>query len=243
VLAARRMVAQGRGVRADARPAGLPPERTFSPLLATDGFRVERSDHYQVGVERDLRSAFVVAFRAYGQNVDDQLSTLFHVRSTTAGPADLGHYYVATAGDVRTRGWAASVSHEVGGVRSVEYAQSRAELSRAVPAGRSRTPRRRPCAMASRTCGHHHTVRAAIRRRRPGVLYRISNWFAHRGRAHRCAVQRQINQRCRSNFSSAGGEISSTCETSSATRARRVALRRLLVSTAETHRRRDPRAI
>ena len=214
-LAARRMVAPGAEEFVPTLSTGLwlPPERTFSPLLATDGFRVERSDHYQVGVERDLRPAFVVAFRVYGQNVDDQLSTLFHVRSTTAGPADLGHYYVATAGDVRTRGWAASVSHEVGGVRStIEYAQSRADWE----SGGTAEAIARTAGAAVRDGVEDlvditTTVRAAIPQTatRVFVLYRISNGFARIEDVRTGArFNVQINQALPfMNFSSAEWEI------------------------------------
>jgi hypothetical protein len=129
VLGARRMVAPGAEEFVPSVSGGLwlPPERTFSPLDASDGFRVERSDHYEVGVEHDLRPALVVAFRAYRQNVNDQLATLFNVHAAN-GASDLGHYYVATAGDVRARGWGASVSHELGMLRStLEYSSTRAE--------------------------------------------------------------------------------------------------------------------
>jgi hypothetical protein len=129
VLAARRMLAPGAEEFVPSVSGGLwlPPERTFSPLVASDGFRVERSDHFEVGVEHDLRPDFVVAFRAFGQNVKDQLTTLFNVHPT-GGTAEVGHYYVSTAGDVQTRGWGASISHELGLIRStLEYSSTRAD--------------------------------------------------------------------------------------------------------------------
>lgn len=129
VLAARRMVAPGAEEFVPSVSGGLwlPPERTFSPLVPSDGFRVERSDHYEVGIEHDLRPTLVVAFRAFSQDVRDQLATLFNVHPTGTA-AELGHYYVATAGDVQTRGWGASVSHEVGLIRStLEYSSIRAD--------------------------------------------------------------------------------------------------------------------
>ena len=129
VLAARRMVAPGAEEFVPSVSGGLwlPPERTFSPFVASDGFRVERSDHYEVGIEHDLQPTLVVAFRAFGQNVKDQLTTLFNVHPVGAA-SELGHYYVSTAGDVQTRGWGASVSHELGLIRStIEYSSTRAE--------------------------------------------------------------------------------------------------------------------
>jgi TonB dependent receptor-like, beta-barrel/Carboxypeptidase regulatory-like domain len=129
LLAARRMVVPGAEEFVPTVSAGLwlPPERTFSPLLAHDEFRVERSDHYEIAVEHDLNRTVVVAFRTYRQNVDDQLATFFNVRSDPVGPSELGHYYVATAGDVQTRGWTTGLSHQIGTVRSsVEYSLTHA---------------------------------------------------------------------------------------------------------------------
>jgi hypothetical protein len=129
VIAARRMVAPGAEEFVPSVSGGLwlPPERTFSPLVAADGFRVERSDHYEVGIEHDLQPTLVVAFRAFGQNVNDQLATLFNVHPAMTA-RELGHYYVSTAGDVQTRGWGASVSHDLGILRStLEYSSIRAD--------------------------------------------------------------------------------------------------------------------
>ena len=129
VLAARRIVAPGAEEFVPTVSAGLwlPPERTFSPLLARDQFRVERSDHYEVAVERDIDRAIMVTFRTYRQDVNDQLATFFRVRGGAARAADLGHYYVATAGDVQARGWTAGASHRIGTVQSmVEYTRTRA---------------------------------------------------------------------------------------------------------------------
>ena len=184
VLAARRMVAPGAEEFVPTISTGLwlPPERTFSVLDTANGFRVERNDHYEVGIEHDLDSTVVIAFRAFEQNVNDQLATLFHVRPATAGASELGHYYVATAGDVYTRGWAASVSHEVGTVRStIEYSQARAlwepdgaagAIARVAPS----VVRRGAEDLAEITT----SVRAAIPRTatRLYVLYRVSNGFA-----------------------------------------------------------------
>jgi len=160
----------------------LPPERTFSPLLAHDQFRVERSDHYEIAVEHDLNRMIVVAFRTYRQNVDDQLATFFNVRSDPAGPSELGHYYVATAGDVQTRGWTAGVSHQIGTVRSsVEYSLTHAAW----------TPGASTAAMAQATrlatrlgiedlSDLTTSVRAEIPRSatRFFVLYRLNSGFA-----------------------------------------------------------------
>lgn len=200
-LAARRMVAPGAEEFVPTTSAGLwlPPERTFSPLLAHDKFRVERSDHYELAVEHDIDPGMVVAFRAYRQNVDDQLATFFNVRRGTAGPPDLGHYYVATAGDVQTRGWTAGVSQQVGTVQgTVEYTMTRSTWI----LGGSADALTRTSATAARlrmdeVADLTTSLRAQIPQSatRLFVLYRINSGFARlddAGTAARFDVQ--INQ-------------------------------------------------
>lgn len=201
VLAARRMVAPGAEEFAPTMSAGLwlPPERTFSTLLARDEFRVERSDHYELAVEHDIDRAVVVSFRTYRQNVDDQLATFFNVHRGTAGASDLGHYYVATAGDVRARGWTAGVSHQVGTVQSrIEYTLTRASWSPAVTA--DALTRATPTAARLRMddlADITTSLRAEIRRSatRLFVLYRINSGFARLDDARTAArFDVQINQ-------------------------------------------------
>ncbi len=99
----------------------LPPERTFSTLSPRTAFKPEQTSHYEVSVERDIDS-FVVGFRAFYQQVQDQMAALF-ASSPFAPAAGLGHYYVAGVGDMEATGWAVSVSRPlVGPVRgSVDY--------------------------------------------------------------------------------------------------------------------------
>jgi TonB dependent receptor-like, beta-barrel/Carboxypeptidase regulatory-like domain len=133
MMAARRTIAPGADEFAPSMSAGfwLPPSRTFSPLVDVDGFRVEGTNHYEIGVERDLSRAIVVALRAYRQDVNDQLATIFDAGgSADDRPAAPGHYHVATAGDVRVGGWTAGISHVIGTVHStLEYSQTRADWS------------------------------------------------------------------------------------------------------------------
>lgn len=106
-------------------PTGLwlPPERTFSPVSTRSGFVPERIEHYEIAAERDVLGAVVIGVRAFRQNVDDQLVTLFGVSLPGTASASVGHYYVASGGDVETRGWGVSVSRDVSdAVRaSVDY--------------------------------------------------------------------------------------------------------------------------
>lgn len=101
----------------------LPPERTFSPASARTGFTPERLDHYEIAAERDVAGDVVVGVRAFRQSVDDQLVTLFGIKVPGTASSSVGHYYVASAGDVEARGWGVSVSRDVSrGVRaSVDY--------------------------------------------------------------------------------------------------------------------------
>ena len=100
----------------------LPPERTFSSLAHDGRFTPEHVRHMQISLERDLASGVIVAVRAFDQRIDNQLIEIFDAVPGRAEAA-LGHYYVATAGDIDARGWGASMMHEVPGyVRgTIEY--------------------------------------------------------------------------------------------------------------------------
>jgi hypothetical protein len=183
VLAARRMIAPGAEEFVPSLSGGLwlPPERTFSPLVAADGFRVERSDHYEVGIEHDLRPSLVVAFRAYGQNVKDQLTTLFNVHPMGRSN-ELGHYYVSTAGDVQARGWGASISHELGLIRStIEYSSIRADW---LPSGTVDEIARTAAAVVRDGVDELVDITASLQASVPQtatrlfLLYRLNNGFA-----------------------------------------------------------------
>jgi hypothetical protein len=86
----------------------LPPERTFSSLTRA-AFRPERLNHVEVGGEREFLGAFVVGVRAFRQEVDDQIVTLFGVAVAGTAPT-LGHYHVASAGRFENYGWGIGVS-------------------------------------------------------------------------------------------------------------------------------------
>jgi hypothetical protein len=100
----------------------LPPERTFSSLAYDGRFVPEQVRHLQVALERDLASGVTVSVRGFDQRVDNQLIEIFDNVPGRAEAA-LGHYYVATAGDLDARGWGAAMVHEVPGyVRgTIEY--------------------------------------------------------------------------------------------------------------------------
>lgn len=87
----------------------LPPQRTFSPLSSA-GFRTERVQHYEAAIEHEMKQA-TLAVRTFHQRVDDQMVTLFGLRTPDATPASLGHYFVGSGGNVALRGVGVSVSH------------------------------------------------------------------------------------------------------------------------------------
>ena len=105
----------------------LPPERTFALLSRTDSLRTERSQHFEVAVERDLGRASTVGVRRFYQDVDDQMVALFGVRpQIPVSSAD--HYYLTSASGVNTEGWGLLFSHAFAGrVRgTVDYSSTHA---------------------------------------------------------------------------------------------------------------------
>jgi hypothetical protein len=92
----------------------LPPERTFSALSTRRGFSAERVDHVEVAAEREWTSHVVTSVRVFRQDVDDQLVTLFgSIVPGSSSTGGLGHYYVASAGDVGAVGWGVSVRRKM----------------------------------------------------------------------------------------------------------------------------------
>jgi hypothetical protein len=114
-------------------PAGvwLPAQRSFSPWSERDGLRAQTTDHVEFGIERDV-AAYVVGIRTFVQRVDDQSGAMFAVPTLGHPAAGLGHYYLATLGDVDARGWGVRVSRPLLGLLrgSVDYSVTRARWLR-----------------------------------------------------------------------------------------------------------------
>lgn len=91
----------------------LPPERTFSPLVEGARLRPQRTRHTDLGLQHDLAPGYVVGVRRFRQATDDQLATMFDVRVDGEERQNLGHYYVASPGNVSVQGWAVSLSAAV----------------------------------------------------------------------------------------------------------------------------------
>jgi hypothetical protein len=104
----------------------LPPQRTFSALGSTNPLVAERTNHLDVGVERDFGTASSVSLHAFRQYVADQLVTVFGL-DLPGPPSSLGHYFVGTDGDVEARGLTAGFHTTTRRVQgSVEYSTARA---------------------------------------------------------------------------------------------------------------------
>lgn len=81
----------------------LPPQRTFSSLNGDRSFDAEQTTHLEAAVERDFGRS-TLALRAFQQQVDGQLVTLFGTEMPEMPGAQVGHYIVGAAGDVAARG-------------------------------------------------------------------------------------------------------------------------------------------
>jgi hypothetical protein len=109
-----------------------PPGRTFSPASVRAGFRPETIDHLEIAAEQPIADDVVIGVRAFRQQVDDQIVTLFGVSLPDTAGTNIGHYYVGNAGDVDARGWGVSVSRTVTDRihASVDYTQADAHWLR-----------------------------------------------------------------------------------------------------------------
>lgn len=105
----------------------LPPQRTFAPLTRR-GFRPEDLRHYEIAVERVLNGA-TIGVRGFEQSIDEQQVTVFGLRGGDALSAEVGHYFVGSAGQVRVRGWGVTLSHALAShVRgSIDYSLADAD--------------------------------------------------------------------------------------------------------------------
>jgi len=159
----------------------LPPERTFSPV-GRAGFRPERLDHAEVGVEREGPGDVIIGVRAFRQAVDDQIVTLFGM-STGAIDATIGHYLVGSAGDFEAYGFGATVSREVGDRlrAAIDYSQSDARRTALSPS-EGRLSRLAPAVLRDQET--IRTITASVQSIVPVtlthllVMYRVSNAFA-----------------------------------------------------------------
>jgi outer membrane receptor protein involved in Fe transport len=147
-VAARQVIAPGaEEFLPPANAQVLPPQRTFSPLSRA-GFRPEDLHHYEVGADR-VFDGITVGVRAFEQSIDEQLVTVFGLRLSDGVAADIGHYFVGSAGDVSVRGWGLNVSHAlVPNVHgSFDYSMSDADWANQFSPDRLRLSRHMPSAL------------------------------------------------------------------------------------------------
>jgi hypothetical protein len=105
----------------------LPPQRTFSPLSRASGFSAQDTQHYEVGVDRVMSGA-TIGVRAFRERIDNQLVTVFGLRTPDAEASALGHYYVGSAGNADVNGIGVTFTHALfSNVRgSVDYSVANA---------------------------------------------------------------------------------------------------------------------
>jgi hypothetical protein len=164
----------------------LPPQRTFSPLTRS-GFVPQDLQHYEIAVEHSLERA-TLGLRAFQQRIDDQRVTVFGLRSDQAVPADFGHYFVGSAGDVDVQGWSLSVSHAVSAhVRgSIEYTMADAEWANHRTRDRWRLARVAPAALRD-SRERVHDITTSVETEVPQsatrifVLYKVNSGFIRDG--------------------------------------------------------------
>jgi hypothetical protein len=158
----------------------LPPERTFSSLAFDGRFTAEQVRHVQISLERDLASGVTVSVRGFDQRIDNQLIEIFDALPGRADAA-LGHYYVATAGDVDARGWGAAMTHEVPGyVRArLEYTVTEALWDPSSDITMARAVRAIPATASERIHDLQSSIEATIPQTATRVYakYRVNTGF------------------------------------------------------------------
>ena len=158
----------------------LPPERTFSSLAYDGRFTAEQVGHVQISLERDLASGVTVSVRGFDQRIDNQLIEIFDSVPGRAEAA-LGHYYVATAGDIDARGWGAAMTHEVPGyVRGrLEYTVTEAVWDPSSDMSVARAVRSIPATASERIHDLQTSIEATIPQTATRVYakYRVNTGF------------------------------------------------------------------
>lgn len=157
----------------------LPPERTFSSL-GRDAFAAEYTRHLQLSIERDLAAGVAVSLRAFSQRTTDQLIELFDA-VPGRGQAPLGHYYVASGGNLDAQGWGVAMVQEVPGyVRgTVEYSVATAYWDMTSDTSVVRAVRSRPVGTPEQVHDLLTSVEATIPQSatRLVVKYRVNTAF------------------------------------------------------------------
>lgn len=182
-VAARRVTAPGaEEFLPPARAQVLPPQRTFAPVTADGVLLPEDMQHYEVGVERTLEGV-TIGVRAFQQTIDDQLVTVFGLRGEGSVAAEIGHYFVGSAGNVDVQGWGVTVAHALTPhLRgSFDYSLSTADWGAARTGDSARLARRVPSAVRDDERVHDFTTAletdVPVSATRVFVLYKMNSAY------------------------------------------------------------------
>jgi hypothetical protein len=194
----------------------LPPQRTFSSLEPGQAFQPERTTHVAVGVERDF-GASTIGFRAFRQDISDQLVTVFGQDMPAQPNTKLGHYLIGSAGDAVAAGCRAEFRTVVAGRvhGSIAYTMANAQMT---PADDVRYLLLVAPSAVRPTTERIHDLSTSVETTIPEtatrilVLYRVSNGFASGARAGAPAVDSRFDVQVRQslpfmNFSNARWEM------------------------------------
>ena len=91
----------------------LPPQRTFSSARPGQAMRAERTTQLDANMERDF-GVVTIGVRAFHQQIDDQLVTIFGADVHEFPGSTLGHYVVGTVGDAEASGGTLSIRSSLG---------------------------------------------------------------------------------------------------------------------------------
>ena len=83
----------------------VPPDRTFADASRNGHLEPERARYYEVSVEHDLAAEYVVSFRTFYQQVENQQLAVFGSGLLDPIGPSYGRYLVSDAGDFHARGW------------------------------------------------------------------------------------------------------------------------------------------
>lgn len=104
----------------------VPPDRTFVDASRDERLQPERARYYEVSVEHDIAAEYVISFRTFYEQVENQQFALFGSGFLSVPGPTFGRYLVTSAGDFHARGWAVglgnALSRHVRGSVSYEVA-------------------------------------------------------------------------------------------------------------------------
>jgi hypothetical protein len=172
-----RMVAPGADQFAPPASSGvwLPPERTFSPLDRTGTLRPQRVQAYEAGADAVLGrfgatdSDITLRVRHFSEQSSNQIATIFGLDEAS----QVGHYYIASPGEVELNGWLIGISGQLAAhvTAAIDYRTTSAEWQR----GESRVALRRAEPSATRTgLEQLHDVTATLDASVPSTATRVN---------------------------------------------------------------------